>query len=135
MSLQAFIFSLLSTDVTVSAIAGTRVYEGVIPQGAAYPAISYSMISRDGEADSLDGPDESVVRRVQVNCYATTGVSRQSLADAVREAMNGIAGNYSGVTIQETWLENEQDQDEPMPGNERQRLYGRIMDFQIAHVE
>lgn len=135
MTLQAFLYSYLTANAGVSAIVGTRVYESLVPQGAAYPAISYSLVSRSGEADSLDGADEQAVYRMQVNCWATSGVNRQALASAVRSALNGYVGTYSGKVIQEIWLDNELDQDEPMPGNDAQRLYGRFMDFMISTAE
>ena len=71
---------------------------------------------------------------MQINCYATSGVKRRQLADAVRKAMNGLKEN-STKEIQDCWLENEINREEPMPGNEAQRLYGRILDFEITHIE
>lgn len=133
-SLEAWLFSFLCADASVAEFVGTRIYEGIVPQDESYPAISYSVISASRESDSLDGVDGQVTNRLQINCYATSGVKRRQLADAVREAMNGLKENDT-KDIQDCWLENEINREEPMPGNEAQRLYGRILDFEITHIE
>lgn len=134
-SLEAWLFSFLCADADVAELVGTRIYEGIVPQGESYPAISYSVISGTRDAESLDGVDGQVTNRLQINCYATSGVKRRQLADAVREAMNGLKSEDNDKEIQDCWLENEINREEPMPGNEAQRLYGRILDFEITHVE
>jgi len=133
-TLEAWLFAFLCADSSVAAIAGTRIYEGIVPQGESYPAISYSVIGGNREAESLDGVDGQVSNRLQINCYATSGVKRRQLADAVRKVMNGLKEDDT-KEIQDCWLENEFNREEPMPGNEAQRLYGRILDFEITHIE
>lgn len=135
MTIQTFIFGFLAADAGVAAIVGTRVYESIVPQNVTYPAISYSVISGTREAASLDGPDGQVTNSIQINCWATTGVVRAALGDAVRLALDGRKLTFGSKEIQESWLESELNRDEPSPGNEGQRLYGRILDFEITHVE
>lgn len=97
MRLEDAIYKILAANAGVSALVGTRIYEGVPVQSASYPLISFRRDQR--EADGLltgkftAGPPKY---RIAIYCAAkgTDGSKKsKNVADAVRVCLQG----YSGV--------------------------------------
>lgn len=73
MSGVAILRALLAADVRVTAIAGSRVLAGVVPQGTALPALGVSKISANEEPTISRRTSTRLVReRVQVTSLAKT---------------------------------------------------------------
>lgn len=86
------IFSLLRDDAGVGAIAGDRIYPQVAPRDAAEPYIVYQRVSRVDLGRDLDGANELVQARVQVDSYADGYNTARNLADAIRRRLDGYKG-------------------------------------------
>lgn len=131
-SLEAWLFTFLTTDEAVAEIVGTRVYEEVVPQGAAYPAITYTTIGGE-RGYTLNNTNRQAINRVQVSVWAQDGIGRRRLADAVAARLDGYRGTLNGKTVQSVFLDGELNVYEKSPGNEAQRLFGKHFDFEITH--
>lgn len=85
----------LTSVSAVTALVGTRVYPGILPQNPKMPAIVYQRI---GEVrDSVMGVDSGVVfADVQVSAWATTLTAARDLANEVRKALQRYKGTPSG---------------------------------------
>jgi hypothetical protein len=89
---EGAVVARIMADSGVSALVGTRVYLGVLPQKlATWPAIVVQAID-DPQTKHLRGPNALTMARVQVDCYSSelqTAVnpytSVTALSDAVTE--------------------------------------------------
>lgn len=117
--MKAALRSLLLANSGVTAIIGDRIAWGVLPRGAAYPAITLHLISAPRHY-AMGGPSNLATSRVQVNCMADLPVDSDALAAAVRGALSGVRTTVEGVTIQGAFLDNEDDltDGEPHPPDE-----------------
>ena len=83
MTIANLIYAQLTTDSGVSALVGTRVYHIILPQQEPVPAISYQRISNSEQ----DGTSSLRNTRYQIDCWDNDYTGVQSLADAVKAAM------------------------------------------------
>lgn len=98
---------ILVNDVSVAAIT-TRCYPVKIPQSPTYPLILYTKIS--GMRDHvLTGPSGHAHPRYQVEAWAETYAGAKTLADAIRDALDGYSGTAQGTTIHSCLIESERD--------------------------
>lgn len=135
MSIEAAFFSFLSSNSAVAALVGTRIYEEIAPQKEARALIVYQVISETRDAYSLQGANGQVETRLQVKCYAESAVARRVLKDAVRMALDGYKGFWSGTEIQSVFFDDAGSAFEEPAGNEAARVWGWRYDLLITHVE
>lgn len=74
---------------------GGRMYPEILPQMPTLPAITYQVVS-EWRRPTLHGTDGLPRVRVQMDCWANTSLEARSVADAVREAIDGFAGLMGG---------------------------------------
>lgn len=106
----------LIDDTAISAIVATRVYPILLPQGQTDPSIVYTRISAVG-GTTMQGPDSLVESRMQVDCWASDVTTAASLANLVKERLNGFQGQvgYGGnspanrVRIQGIFFDSERE--------------------------
>ena len=96
MQIESILRAILVADPVVSAIIGSRAYQGQLPREPTFPAIVYQMISR--VQDSLTG---LVQARIQYTCMAESWRGAADLADAVRCALHGYRGVRDGARIED----------------------------------
>lgn len=133
-SIGEAIVSILLADLNLVALIGNRVYPNYVPQGAAVPAVTYQRIS--GPRDhTFDGPSGLVKSRYQLNSWADTYGDMESVADAVRIAMDGFSGTIGGRVIQNIESDDETDTPVIKPGVDKLRRMGSGMDFNIHYNE
>jgi hypothetical protein len=113
MTVRAALHSLLSGDAGVAALVSTRIYRNTWPQGSAFPALTYQQIDRTGD-DTHDGPPSLVAVRFQIGCWARDDGAAETLAEAVRQALDGqqpgaVGGSPPLATIDNITLEDERD--------------------------
>lgn len=131
MSIEAAIFSLLTTDSSVSSLVGTRLYPLLAPQDAATPFIVYQRVSAS-RWTSLEGPSGMAQPRIQIDAYTSTYAAAKTLATAIREKLSGYRGTVAGTRIGGITLITDQDLIE----NEKDpKLYRVSMDFMVTHDE
>lgn len=86
--------STLTGDGSVSALVGDRVMPRIIEEGASLPAVVYQRVARDPAAHLKYVPTADD-NRYQVTSWATTDVEAETLAAAVRVALE--AANFRHV--------------------------------------
>lgn len=138
-SIEASLFTRLSTHAGLSALVSTRVYPFHLPQNPTYPAVSFTKVS--SERISAMGSDTGVVRkRFQVSAWgqkngAKSGVENvYDVAVQIRAALQRWSGTVGGVVIQDTFIVNELDLFEPGPSAEH-HVYHVPVDVEIIHEE
>lgn len=119
MSIAGTIYGILTGDTGLRALVEERVYPDVLRQGAAVPAVVYTVIS-DVPQLVIGGAKPTMRRaRVQVDCYALHLDEAQQVADAVAE----LLGSRSEVRFTSSELDRE-------TSYEDKTLYHRVrMDF------
>lgn len=134
MSLEAALYTNLTEDAGVAAIAEGRVYPVMVPQDRPYPALVYQLISAP-RVHSMDGASGLVSARVQITSFAVTQVVARSLADAARVLMDGVSGTWAGVVIDHANLIDEADVLDKAVGADSQRVFGIRQDWMIWYEE
>lgn len=135
MNIETALDRLLSTTATVTALAGTRIYPNVLPQGSTLPALVYSKVS-GARIQHLQGPAGRARSRVTIVCWGTTYAAAKGLADVVRRALDGYQGIISSggspvETMQTTILiANEIDD-----FDDSTKFFRDILDFIVNHAE
>ena len=89
--LEERIYSALAADAAVSALAGTRVYPVILPQGATFPAVTFSAVGGNPN-NTLEGQSNLLNTRVQFDSWGQSPATVKSLADAVEAAIAGASG-------------------------------------------
>ena len=111
----------------VTALSG-KVNPMRIPEGTAWPACSYYIISTIPEESKDDGSVMDLVR-VQISLFAETYNSVCSIADSVRVALVGTTGETNSTTIDTVRLVDETDMFE-----DDIKIYHRAQDYLVRVV-
>lgn len=106
MSAEKVIYNLLSTNATlIATVPVARMYSGVVPIGATYPALCYNLISSyDNNAIGLTAMKSR--SRIQVTAVATTYPAVKALVDKIRNACNLKQGVFNGVVTDSVIMDN-----------------------------
>lgn len=116
------IYAILAADVDVSTAVGTRIYPMVAPQKAALPYITFQRISAN-HIDCTIGSCGLAEARIQVDCVATGYLAARTLAEHVRDAMQGFTGVAGTIGIDIIRLLDDRDGlQEEIEGSEKVRF-------------
>lgn len=90
MTAEEAVASRLASLSAVTALVGTRVYVGRLPQNPTYPCVLVTLIATT-DGHHLRGNDGLPAVDIQVDAFAreTNGVSPRPMAIAVGQAING----------------------------------------------
>ena len=111
--MKSGLVSLLSSEATITAISGTRVYEQRAPQNAAFPHIIITQMSSD-ENGTLDGGSGQLrFLDFDIDCKAKSSVTAESLGNAVRAYIDDYSGTAGSSTIGAVIMNDESDDYEP----------------------
>lgn len=117
MSVEADIVTVLTEDVTVSGLVGTKVRPHVAGPNDALPYVVYHTGQRE-TVNHLTGATTTFHAVVTIESLSRTYPQVRSIADAVREAMNGYSGTDT-VAISLALLTSEAEgYDEPQDARE-----------------
>ena len=114
-TIEAALFTRVSTHVGLSALVGTRIYPGLLPQAVTLPAISYFRVSTN--RSSKMGVDSQVVQsRWQFDLWGAKGGYTATVAarNQLRLALQRWR-NASSPVVQDTFILDEQDLVEDTP--------------------
>jgi len=123
----------LKADATITAAVSGRVFPNVVPQGTAFPAISYNQVSGVRLSDVTDGPTGRAMPRITINSWATKYLAARSLADAVRLRLNGVTGTIGSMTGVRVTLDNEFDSFEEEAGTGG--VHRVLQDYIVSFIE
>lgn len=119
------LYSILTSDAGVAAIAGTKVFPEMAEQNAAPPYVVYNLRSNE-PSDVQRGPSALDTAMVEVSCYANSYATAIDLGDAVRTAIDRVGGTYNGVNVQSI-----QYMTEVMDFDEMRRTYRVVADYHV----
>lgn len=106
--MEEAIIARLLADAGVAAIASTRVFPGVRPQGSELPAIVLNRIS-GGPLYADDGEVGLQQARIQVDCWALTYTAAKKLARAVTASLSAFDGTAGTTAFEFIELDIERD--------------------------
>lgn len=111
--MKSGLVSLLSSEATITAISGTRVYIQRAPQNAAFPHIIITQMSSD-ENGTLDGGSGQLrFLDFDIDCKAKSSVTAESLGNAIRTYIDDYSGAAGSFTIGAVIMNDESDDYEP----------------------
>lgn len=98
----------MSAEELLGGMKAGRVYPGVLKQNPVLPAIAFQRISTSRDR-TADGPTGLVFARVQYDCWAPEFDQARAAAAAVRDALDGYAGQIDGVDVQLVEIDDDRD--------------------------
>jgi uncharacterized protein DUF3168 len=123
----------LKADVTINATVSGRVFPNVVPQGTAFPSISYNQVSGVRLRNLPLGPTGRAMPRITINSWAVRYQDARALADAVRLRLNGFTGVIGSMTGCRITLDNEFDTFEEEAGTNG--IHRVVQDYIISFIE
>lgn len=109
MTIAALLFQALTNDLGVAALVGTRVYPLMLPQQATLPAIRYQRISNSPQ----EGTSTLRESRWQIDGWATTYLAVQTLAAAIKAAIEDYSDTDQTPSIRWSRIVGESDDYDP----------------------
>ncbi len=126
---------LLTKSGITNLVGATGVWPGYAGQGKALPYIVLTTVSDVPDHD-MDGANTWTVARIQVDCWATAQLGADALAEAVRNACDGYAGQAMGGThVHYCFHEDSGDDPQPQPENEPRTRHRVRADYRIAYAK
>lgn len=130
--IEEALYSQLTGNAGVTAIAGTRVYPAMLPQNVTLPAISYVRVDTVS-VQSHSGNSGLARARFQISAWASTFTVARNLAEKIRLALESFRGSFGGTVAvggilfidHSTFVEVDGDQ----------RIHQHALDFAIWHEE
>ena len=106
--MEEAIIARLLADTGVAAIASTRVFPGMRPQGSTLPAAVLNRIS-GGPLYADDGEVGLEQARIQIDCWAETYTGAKKLSRAVTACLSAFEGTVGTTTFEFIELDIERD--------------------------
>lgn len=132
MRAESVIYALLTGNSGVTALVGTKVYPGRLPQNTVMPAISYELVSSN-EILPINAQAGGVLlrSRVQVTVLAKSYAETKAVHEAVRKAVlfqRGLIGAVRVISITRDLIGADERDDEL-------GLYMQSVDYLLIHDE
>ena len=128
MDIGKAIYKILSTNIAVSSLVGTRIAPNVMKQTSRFPFIVYDVSSDtpEGQKDSVALLDTATI---MVSAYCKTYSEASTLANYIRTALDRVNGLYVGVNIQAINFQGYDDVFDDMSGSDG--IYRKSLNFDI----
>jgi len=106
------LFAILTTDAPLSALVSNRIYPNKLPQNVTYPAIAYRQVAELTQT-MFEPPGTNGQVAVRFRFFSVSEEREQfgyteakRIDEALRVALVGKYGTFSGVEIQGIFLES-----------------------------
>lgn len=93
------IYSRLSTDGSITAYVGTKIYPDITPQNVQYPFVIYTIVN-SLPVDFKDGQSNLEEITLQIDVYTQSYDDTQDLANLIRNRLDRFTGIVEGVEVQ-----------------------------------
>ena len=93
------IYSRLSTDGSITAYIGTKIYPDITPQNVQYPFVVYT-ITNSLPVDYKDGQSNLEEITLQIDVYTQSYDDTQDLANLIRNRLDRFTGTVEGIDVQ-----------------------------------
>ena len=132
MKIEAGIYSVLSGSTAVTALVGTRIYPGRVPQGKAHPQIRFTVSSIE-QVHHLTAHSNLFEASVQIDCYTENSyLDCITLSDKVRERMNTQSTTFGTISIERSHVMSEMDEPPFQPiDSSDEWIFGRSLDVSL----
>lgn len=133
---QRALKTAMVADVTVNALLAGRIDTDMALPGTALPYVVLSRISSN-HLRHMGGPSPLVTHNVQLDVYASTPASRNSVIAAIRilfHATKGTLGTDS-LDVRDLAITNEIDGVVTPSDGQHKGPYRTTMEFTMSHVE
>lgn len=131
--IRAGLFSFLSAADGIGAVvtAGgiARIYPIKMPQGMDKPSLVYTRVSGQS-GHHMQGRDGLVRSRMQIDAWAKTAPAASSLANLVKDALDGYSGDMGSVLVQGVFMDSERES-----YDDAVEMYGVGRDYFLWHEE
>ncbi len=135
-SIENAIYALLSTNTGFMAVAGTRIYQTILPQAVVYPCVSFQAVT--GASDYvMEGASGLASVRMQFDLFADDPDDLLDLKAAVMNALSAYRGSVGSppTKIQGAFRESERDNYESPLSEAGLRVWSKSLDFNIWFEE
>ena len=131
---HAAIRGYLAGVSAITTLVGTRIYAVDLPQGVTLPAVTVQVFASEHLHD-ISGAAGLAFMRVRVTAHDDDLVDANTLADAIREALQGKSGTVGSEFIQSVQCEGRVEQRiSPRDGSDQWR-YQTSQSFRIGVTE
>jgi len=93
------IYSRLSTDGSITAYVGTKIYPDITPQNVQYPFVVYTIVN-SLPVDFKDGQSNLEEITLQIDVYTQSYDDTQDLANLIRNRLDRFTGTVEGIDVQ-----------------------------------
>ncbi len=133
-SIESALFKILKDDAAVGAICADRISPTFAAQNVASPLVTYDQLSGP-RVQSLSGPTGLVEATFEFTCWAEHYIPSRTLADAVRQALDGIDAIVDTIAIDSIQCTDERDIPSEVAGIDVLRKFGKILSFSVWFQE
>ena len=116
----------------IGAPPSMRLYPDLLPEGIAYPAVTYFRVSTP-RAHTLSGPSGFAQPRFQFSVWGNTKGDVIAVTEAIRLALDGFRGQMGEVLVRGILSDDEMGDHDEYDG--RTRSFHRVIDFHVSHEE
>ena len=93
------IYSRLSTDGSITAYVGTKIYPDITPQNVQYPFVVYTIVN-SLPVDFKDGQSNLEEITLQIDVYTQSYDDTQDLVNLIRNRLDRFTGIVEGIDVQ-----------------------------------
>lgn len=105
MMIEEALYSKLTGTATLTAIVGSRIYSGIIPQGTAMPCLVFNPIStQKAHGMEITGKQGLYMATFQFDIVTTTAKQAAQIQEVLVDTLEGFRGSVSGFNIQKILL-------------------------------
>ena len=93
------IYSRLSSDGSITAYVGTKIYPDITPQNVQYPFVVYTIVN-SLPVDYKDGQSNLEEITLQVDVYTQSYDDTQQLSNLIRNRLDRFVGTLENIEVQ-----------------------------------
>ncbi|MBU6206025.1 MAG: DUF3168 domain-containing protein [Bacteroidetes bacterium] len=93
------IYSRLSSDGSITAYVGTKIYPDITPQDVQYPFVVYTIVN-SLPVDYKDGQSNLEEINIQIDVYTQSYDDTQEISNLIRNRLDRFVGTAEGIEVQ-----------------------------------
>lgn len=93
------IYNRLSSDGSITAFVGTKIYPDITPQNVQYPFVVYTIVN-SLPVDYKDGQSNLEEITLQIDVYTQSYDDTQQLSNLIRNRLDRFVGTLENVEVQ-----------------------------------
>ena len=104
--IEADFYSYLTSQTSITAHLGTRIYPDASPQNATLPLLVYEKQSADRQM-TLRGATGVCTARITCDIFAASRTICETIVESIRLRVDGFKGNWNTTYIHQSRLDSE----------------------------